>query len=290
MSTTETSERDCAEWATWLENAPIVEKYGVVFLQKKDSAEIVKCLCYRASKPVTSNATDTSERLIRRLDLLLLHRADEVLLVRVSLLDELRAALASQPVGAELRPKFEKPLLDQRGSGGAEQPPSTIHGYDASQPVTQSVEPLDLISYNKGWDAAMDSMRQVAAHVAEAAQSVEPVGYAIYGYGRIQRLIISEDAAYEYADQMERNAREAGYRDCNATVKPLHPAAPQVPSVSKGADEAFEDHYKRDSRDPTCEQELSIWRAGWAARGSKEAGGGWARMQRAIGGSAKCGA
>jgi hypothetical protein len=34
-------------------------------------------------------------------------------------------------VGAELRAKVEKPLLIQWGSGGAEQPPSTIHGYDA---------------------------------------------------------------------------------------------------------------------------------------------------------------
>lgn len=35
-------------------------------------------------------------------------------------------------VSAELRAKVEKPLLIQWGSGGAEQPPSVIHGYDAT--------------------------------------------------------------------------------------------------------------------------------------------------------------
>jgi hypothetical protein len=71
--------------------------------------------------------------------------------------------------------------------------------------------------------AAADLCREIAAALAapQAAEARKPVGYAIYGYGRIQRLIVNEDAANEYADQMQRNAREAGYRDCNATVTPL---------------------------------------------------------------------
>ena len=37
----------------------------------------------------------------------------------------------SESVSAELREKLENPLLIQWGSGGAEQPPAIIHGYDA---------------------------------------------------------------------------------------------------------------------------------------------------------------
>jgi len=35
-------------------------------------------------------------------------------------------------VGTELRGKLEKPLLVQWGSGGTEQPPTVVHGHDAS--------------------------------------------------------------------------------------------------------------------------------------------------------------
>lgn len=74
------------------------------------------------------------------------------------------------------------------GFGRADFRGLSTHGFDpeglrafaravlAAQPSASTVpspeqedEPLDLISYNKGWDAAIQSMRQVAAHVVEAS-------------------------------------------------------------------------------------------------------------------------
>jgi len=38
----------------------------------------------------------------------------------------------SQIAGAGLREKFENPLKFQWGTGGADQPPSTVHGFDVT--------------------------------------------------------------------------------------------------------------------------------------------------------------
>ncbi|MFT3664455.1 P63C domain-containing protein [Piscinibacter sp.] len=53
--------------------------------------------------------------------------------VRGNALPRFIASIAmAESVDADLRAKLEKPLLIQWGSGGAEQPPTTLHGYDAA--------------------------------------------------------------------------------------------------------------------------------------------------------------
>ena len=42
-----------------------------------------------------------------------------------------KADLRAEIVGAELRDKMENPLKFQWGTGGAEEPPATVHGFDA---------------------------------------------------------------------------------------------------------------------------------------------------------------
>jgi hypothetical protein len=44
----------------------------------------------------------------------------------------LSTKVMSEIAGAELRAKFESPLKFQWGTGGAEQPPSTVHGFDVT--------------------------------------------------------------------------------------------------------------------------------------------------------------
>ncbi|WP_232734884.1 hypothetical protein [Achromobacter ruhlandii] len=57
----------------------------------------------------------------------------------------------------------------------------------------------------------------------------EAVAHAVLAFGRIQRVVVNEDMAHEYADQWRRNQDAAGARD-DVTVRPLvyGDAAPQA--------------------------------------------------------------
>ncbi|UXL06438.1 LysM peptidoglycan-binding domain-containing protein [Achromobacter xylosoxidans] len=57
----------------------------------------------------------------------------------------------------------------------------------------------------------------------------EAVAHAVISYGRIQRLVVNEESAHEYAEQQRLNAEAAGW-DAKAHVRPLvyGDAAPQA--------------------------------------------------------------
>jgi|GEM_PF-1248909 len=69
----------------------------------------------------------------------------------------------------------------------------------------------------------------VPTALASAPVAGEAVAHAVISYGRIQRLVVNEESAHEYAEQQRLNAEAAGW-DAKAHVRPLvyGDAAPQA--------------------------------------------------------------
>lgn len=87
-------------------------------------------------------------------------------------------------VSAELRRKLEKPLLIQWGSGGAEQPPSTIHGYDATVLTEVCTAIAHANAQGKLPASRYDAIIKQAAIISGASSSAGITGlvYALAGY------------------------------------------------------------------------------------------------------------
>ncbi|QQE57425.1 hypothetical protein [Achromobacter xylosoxidans] len=66
-------------------------------------------------------------------------------------------------------------------------------------------------------------------HEVGAPVAGEAVAHAVLAYGRIQRVVVNEECAHEYAEQQRLNAEAAGW-DAKAHVRPLvyGDAAPQA--------------------------------------------------------------
>lgn len=90
----------------------------------------------------------------------------------------------SESVSAELREKLENPLLIQWGSGGTEQPPAIIHGYDATvlTEICSAIAHANARGHlgNKRYTAIIKQ----AAIISGAASSAGITGlvYALAGY------------------------------------------------------------------------------------------------------------
>lgn len=71
--------------------------------------------------------------------------------------------------------------------------------------------------------------REARSALASAPVAGEAVAHAVISYGRIQRLVVNEESAHEYAEQQRLNAEAAGW-DAKAHVRPLvyGDAAPQA--------------------------------------------------------------
>lgn len=104
----------------------------------------------------------------------------------------------SQFVGAELRGKVEKPLLIQWGSGGAEQPPSVIHGYDATvlTEVCSAIARANAAGRLSG--ARYAGIVKQAAIISGASSSAGITGlvYALAGYRPEVEEVIQAFKAY----------------------------------------------------------------------------------------------
>ncbi|WP_088146977.1 hypothetical protein [Achromobacter denitrificans] len=79
------------------------------------------------------------------------------------------------------------------------------------------------------WLAPFWEMGRADAALASAPVAGEAVAHAVISYGRIQRLVVNEESAHEYAEQQRLNAEAAGW-DAKAHVRPLvyGDAAPQA--------------------------------------------------------------
>lgn len=75
-----------------------------------------------------------------------------------------------------------------------------------------------------------------SAALASAPVAGEAVAHAVLAYGRIQRVVVNEESAHEYAEQQRLNAEAAGW-DAKAHVRPLvyGDAAPQASEAVRDA-------------------------------------------------------
>jgi hypothetical protein len=110
-------------------------------------------------------------------------------------------------VSAELRAKLEKPLLIQWGSGGAEQPPSIIHGYPATV-LTEVCSAIAHANANGRLTKRYEAIIKQAAIISGASSSAGITGlvYALAGYRPEVEEVIQAFKAFvqEEAKKYER--------------------------------------------------------------------------------------
>ncbi|WP_419342747.1 hypothetical protein ACM1PE_06750 [Achromobacter sp. PD1] len=110
------------------------------------------------------------------------------------------------------------------------------------QSVLQDLENSDSVCPRCGNSdscADMDVAYMIRDHLkgeASAPVAGEAVAHAVISYGRIQRLVVNEESAHEYAEQQRLNAEAAGW-DAKAHVRPLvyGDAAPQASEAVRNA-------------------------------------------------------
>jgi hypothetical protein len=123
-------------------------------------------------------------------------------------------------VSAELRAKLEKPLLIQWGSGGAEQPPSTIHGYDATVLTEVCSAVAHANAQGKLPAKRYDAIIKQAAIISGASSSAGITGlvYALAGYRpEIEEVIQAfkafvQDEAKKYEREFPQELYDAWQR------------------------------------------------------------------------------
>ena len=119
-------------------------------------------------------------------------------------------------VGAELRGKVENPLLIQWGSGGAEQPPSVIHGYNATvlTEVCSAIARANATGRLGG--KRYEAIIKQAAIISGASSSAGITGliYALAGYRPEIEEVIQAFKAFvqEEAKKYEREFPNELYR------------------------------------------------------------------------------
>src|SRR5262245_42647879 len=100
-------------------------------------------------------------------------------------------------VGAELRKKFENPLKFQWGTGGADQPPATIHGFD----VTLLIDLSNAIIAAESAGTLPKRYDKIAkqAHIivgASAKNGIKHLVYALAGYNPTAEEVIAAFKLY----------------------------------------------------------------------------------------------
>ena len=110
--------------------------------------------------------------------------------------------------GAELREKIENPLKFQWGTGGADQPPAIIHGYDAA--ILIDVCKAVARAHNQGLLAKNQEAVASQASIimaASAKNGIKDLVYALAGYHPTVEEVIRAFKLYvrEEAREYERN-------------------------------------------------------------------------------------
>ncbi|SRR5258707_929569 len=109
----------------------------------------------------------------------------------------LAAKAASEVVGAELREKIENPLKFQGGTGGAEQPPGTIHGFDATLLI--DISNAIIAAESKGELPKRYNKIARQAHIivgASARSGIKGLVYALAGYNPTTEEVIAAFKLY----------------------------------------------------------------------------------------------
>lgn len=122
-------------------------------------------------------------------------------------------------VGSELRAKIENPLIFQWGTGGSEQPPSTVHGYD----VTLLVDICKAILEADTAGTLLPRQLHLARHAriilnASAKAGIKGLVYALAGYDATREEIITafklfvREEAREYEKEFPDQLYSEWYR------------------------------------------------------------------------------
>ena len=103
----------------------------------------------------------------------------------------------SEVAGAELRAKLENPLKFQWGTGGAEQPPATIHGFDATLLIDLSNAIIAAESSGKLLPRYAKIAKQAHIIVGASAKSgIKYLVYALAGYNPTAEEVIAAFKLY----------------------------------------------------------------------------------------------
>jgi len=123
-------------------------------------------------------------------------------------------SMAPYFAGAEMQPKLENPLKFQWGTGGADQPPSEVNGYDAAL----LIDICKAVIQAEADGNLLPSQRKVAqqAHIimgASAKQGIRDLVYALSGYDQTKEEVVAAFKFYvrEEARDYEREFPEGLY-------------------------------------------------------------------------------
>lgn len=125
----------------------------------------------------------------------------------------------SDTVGSELREKLANPLKFQWGTGGSEQPPATIHGFD----VTLLIDVCNAVvkAESQGKLLKRHDKNAKQAHIilsASAKNGIKGLVYALAGYNPTAEEIITafklyvQEEAKKYEPEFPNELYEAWYR------------------------------------------------------------------------------
>lgn len=109
----------------------------------------------------------------------------------------LSTRLMADFVSADLKGKLENPIKFQWGTGGAESPPSIIHGFDATLLIDLCRTIIDAESAGKLGDRYRNITRQAHIVVGASAKSgITHLVYALAGYSPSREGVISAFKLY----------------------------------------------------------------------------------------------
>jgi P63C domain-containing protein len=122
-------------------------------------------------------------------------------------------------LGAELREKVEKPIRFQWGTGGAQQPPSAINGYDVTLliDICKAILAADSAGALSGNQDHIAHQARVILN-ASAKSGITGLVYALAGYDATREEVITafklfvRDEAREYAKEFPEQLYEEWYR------------------------------------------------------------------------------
>lgn len=124
--------------------------------------------------------------------------------------------------------KLRAPVADERAAFEAQAVTEFTHPFKCPDPTV--LDPDGSGNYaDPDVQLAWIGFKWGRAALASAPVAGEVVAHAVLAYGRIQRVVVNEESAHEYAEQQRLNAEAAGW-DAKAHTRPLvyGDAAPQA--------------------------------------------------------------
>ncbi|HEX9277084.1 MAG TPA: P63C domain-containing protein [Casimicrobiaceae bacterium] len=139
----------------------------------------------------------------------------------------LNSKVMSEAIGAEVIEKLKNPLKFQWGSGGAEQPPAEVHGYDATLLIDLCKAIINAYEQGKLGDRYSKVAQQASIILSASAKSgIKGLVWALAGYNPTADEVIQAFKVYvqEEAKKYEPEFPEALYGEWYRLYQiPVHP-------------------------------------------------------------------